>query len=627
MADEGFKRKLSAILSADVVGYSRLMREDEEKTVRTLTTFRKALNQLIQLYRGRVVDSPGDNILAEFTSVVDAVNCAVEIQRELAELNAEFSENRRMQFRIGINLGDVIEEGKRIYGDGVNIAARLESLAEEAGICISGTVYDAVESKIGLEFEFLGEQEVKNIDKPIRAYRILSFPGAAAHRVVRAKRAVGRAWRKVFVAMIAVFIAGAAAIWHFYFRYPSMETASSEKTAFPLANEFSIAVLPFTNMSGDPEQEFLSDGITEEIISGLSKVPNLFVIARNSVFTYKGKSINIEQVGKELGVRYVLEGSFRKAQDRVRITAQLIDTSTGGHVWSERYDRNLTDIFALQDDITQKIMAALQIKLTGGEEARLFAKGTDNLDAYIKFLRGRRLILNYNKEDNALGRQLMEEVIATDPNYASAYFALSGTYFIDILVGTSKSPQESMMMAIKHCKQAIALDETMSSAQAWLGFLYSRIGKYDEGIALCKRGVELGPTDEGAYRYLAMALRVAGRWEEAITASEKAIRLNPFPESGTLSGLGMAYGFTGQFEKAIMACQKATKKNPQDLISHVSLAAVYGMADMIAEAKAASADVLRIEPNFSAEKFVKRLKWKREEDKDNFLKALQKTGL
>jgi len=337
MTAQGLKRKLSGILSADVEGYSRLMRDDEESTIRTLTTYRAAIIKLIQQYRGRVVDTPGDNILADFTSVVDAVNCAVEVQRELAERNAELPENRRMEFRIGVNLGDVVEEGERIYGDGVNIAARVEGLAEGGGICISGTVYDAVETKIGLEYEYLGEQEVKNIPKPVRVYRVLSFPGAAAHRVIKAKKAVGKTWRNVVVAIVAVLVVGAAvAVWHFYFRPPAMEPASIEKMVFPLPDKPSIAVLPFVNMSGDPEQEYFSDSLTEEIITGLSKVPHLFVIARNSTFTYKGKPVKIHQVAEELGVRYVLEGSFRKAEARLRVTAQLIDATTGHHLWAER---------------------------------------------------------------------------------------------------------------------------------------------------------------------------------------------------------------------------------------------------------------------------------------------------
>ncbi|MBW1789709.1 MAG: adenylate/guanylate cyclase domain-containing protein, partial [Deltaproteobacteria bacterium] len=282
MNTNNLTRRLSAILSADVEGYSRLMREDEEATVRTITSYRTAMTHLIEQYRGRVVDSPGDNILAEFTSIVDGVNCAVEIQRELAERNAELPENRRMQFRIGLNLGDVLEEGERIYGDGVNIAARMETLAEAGGICIS--------SKIGLEYEFLGEHDVKNINKPIRAYLVLSYPGAAAHRVVKAKKAVGKTWRNTIIAIVAVLVVGAAAaVWHFYFRPPPIEPASLEKMALPLPDKPSIAVLPFVNMSDDPKQEYFVDGMTDDLITDLSKLSGILVIARNSTFTYKGK--------------------------------------------------------------------------------------------------------------------------------------------------------------------------------------------------------------------------------------------------------------------------------------------------------------------------------------------------
>ena len=299
MATEGFKRRLTAILSADVEGYSRLMREDEEATVRTITTYRTAMTHLIEQYRGRVVDSPGDNILAEFTSVVDAVNCGVEIQRELAERNTELPENRRMQFRIGINLGDVLEEGKRIYGDGVNIAARMESLAEAGEICISGTVHDAIENKIGLEYEDLGEHQVKNIDKPVRAYRVLSYPGAAAHRVVKAKKAVGKTWRNAIAAIVAVLVVGAAvAVWHFYLQAPQTEPVPKKDMAINLPEKSSIAVLPFVNMSDDPKQDYFGDGMAEDLITDLSKISGLFVISRTSTFAYKGKSMETKQIAE-----------------------------------------------------------------------------------------------------------------------------------------------------------------------------------------------------------------------------------------------------------------------------------------------------------------------------------------
>ena len=337
-------------------------------TVRTITTYRTAIAHLIEQYRGRVVDSPGDNILAEFTSVVDAVNCGVEIQRELAERNEELPENRRMQFRIGINLGDVLEEGERIYGDGVNIAARMENLAEAGGICISGTVYNAIENKIGLEYEDLGEHKVKNIDKPIQAFKVLSYPGAAAHRVVKVKRAVAKTWRNATIAVIFLLIVGVAfIIWHAYFRPPPIEPVSIDKMAFPLPDKPSIAVLPFKNISGDPEQDFLADGITESIIGTISRVSGLFVIASNSVFTYKGKAVKTQTVSEELGVHNVLEGTVQRIGNHLRVNAQLIDALTGRHLWSQKYDREMKDLFSIQDDISKEVLTALRVKLLEGE--------------------------------------------------------------------------------------------------------------------------------------------------------------------------------------------------------------------------------------------------------------------
>jgi TolB-like protein/class 3 adenylate cyclase len=399
MTTDRVKRKLTAIISADVEGYSRLMGEDEAATVQTITAYRDTMSQLIQQYRGRVVDSPGDNILADFASVVDAVQCAVEAQQVLKVKNAELPEERRMQFRIGINLGDVIEEGDRIYGDGVNIAARIEGLAEGGGICISGSAYEQIENKLALGYEYIGEHTVKNISKPIRVYRI-PMESRAATEVHKKKRAVLRRWGAFVLAAVLIFGAGVVAVWNYYLRSspPPKGVASVENMAFSLPDKPSIAVLPFTNMSDDPKQEYFSDGITEDIITGLSKIPRLFVIARNSTFTYKGKPVKIQQVGRELGVRYVLEGSVQRSGHRIRITAQLIDASTEQHLWGERYDRDLKDIFALQDEITMKIMTALQVKLTEGEQARLFGKGTANLQAYEKVLQGREHIRRLNIE-------------------------------------------------------------------------------------------------------------------------------------------------------------------------------------------------------------------------------------
>jgi TolB-like protein/class 3 adenylate cyclase len=366
MATEDFKRKLTAILSADVKGYSRLMGEDDEATVRTITAYREVITEVVEKHRGRVVDSPGDNILAEFASVIDAVHSAVEIQQELKTKNAELPDERKMEFRIGVNLGDVIHEEERIYGDGVNVAARVESLAEAGGICVSGTVFDQIESKLPLGYEYLGEQSVKNISKPVRIYKALMDPEAVG-KVIGEQRAEPRRGQRVALVVVTVLllIVGGLLIWRTAF--PPVQVASVEKMAFPLPDKPSIAVLPFANLSGDPSQDYLSDGTTENIITALSKISNVFVIARNSAFTYKGKTVKVQQIAEDLGVRYVLEGSFQRAGERVRINAQLVDGLTGRHLWAERYDREIGDIFALQDDITNHVVTALEVKLTEGE--------------------------------------------------------------------------------------------------------------------------------------------------------------------------------------------------------------------------------------------------------------------
>ena len=370
------ERKLAAILSADVKGYSRLMGEDEEATIHTLTAYREVMTTLIQRHRGRVVDSPGDNLLAEFASAVDAVRCAVEVQHELRVRNTELPAQRKMEFRIGLNVGDVVVEGEKLYGDGVNIAARLEGLAEPGGICISRTVHDQVENKLVLSYEYLGEQTVKNIAKPVRVWRVREPEVAAPAESTSVLR---QAQHERLSDSVTPSSSGQA------LSQPQSDPYASMLT---LPDKPSIAVLPFANMSGDPEQEYFSDGITEDLITDLSKLSGLFVIARQSVFTYKGKPVKVQEVSRELGVRYVLEGSVQKAAERVRITAQLVDATTGHHLWAERYDRPFKDIFALQDEITRRIVGALEVKLTPGEHEQVWRRYTDNVEAYDYLLRG-----------------------------------------------------------------------------------------------------------------------------------------------------------------------------------------------------------------------------------------------
>jgi len=626
VAEEGFKRKLTAILSADAVDYSRLMGEDEEATVRTLKAYREVLGTLIHQHNGQVLDSPGDNLLAEFASVVDAVQCAVAVQKEIKSRNDELPENRRMRFRIGINLGDVIQEEGRIYGDGVNIAARLEGLAEPGGICISKTAFDHIESKLPYGYDFIGEQTVKNIAKPVGAYRVQLEPRVTVsgkpEKSARSKR------MPIFAgAVVVLVLAVAAGIWQFYLRRPAVEPASVEKMAHPLPEKPSIAVLPFDNLSGDPEQEYFSDGLSEEIITALSKITELFVIARNSSFSYKGKPVKIKQVAEELGVRYVLEGSVRKDEDRVRITAQLIDALDGHHLWAERYERHLKDIFALQDEITMKVINALQVQLTEGEHARLWAKGTDNLEAYLKSLRARELYLTQTKENNELARRIAEEAIALDPEYAPPYHVLSVTHYQDILFGTTKSPQQSMKQAFELIQKAIALDDSYALAHGWLGFLLAYSRKYDESIMEAQKGVALDPNGAHGYLYLCFAYTFAGMHEEAVQAIEKAIRLNPFPPNTYYRQACRVYIAVGRYEEAIVVGKKAVTLSPNDPLAHTFLAAAYSLAGRQGEARIEAEKILKSNPRFSLVRFGKLGPYKNQADKELVNNALREAGL
>jgi adenylate cyclase len=585
------ERKLAAILSADVKGYSRLMGEDEVATIRMLSAYREVMSTLIRQYRGRVVDSPGDNLLAEFASVVDAVQCAVETQRELKARNADLPAERKMEFRIGLNLGDVIVAGERIYGDGVNIAARLEGLAEAGGICISGIVYDQVETKLNflrLEYEYLGEQTVKNIAKPVPVYRVQVEPGQSSSTTK------GR------------------------------EEISSSLLALP--DKPSIAVLPFANMSGDPEQEYFSDGITEDLITDLSKLSGLFVISRNSVFLYKGKAVKSAQVGKELGVRYMLEGSVRKAGTRVWITAQLIDTTTGYHLWAERYDRELQDIFALQDEVTQKIVAALEVKLTEGEQGRLGRAPTDNLEAYDYFLRGLEYHARRTQEANAQARQMFERAIALDPQFAAAYAFLGRTYLMEVVYQWNQDPQTQEKIFVLG-QQAVALDDSQPTAHETLGLAYLGKKQHTQAIAEAEKAVALDPNYADAYVTLAEILSFAGRPQEAISLVEQAMRLNPRYPFSYLWALGHAYRLVGRLEEAIIALKRVVMRNPDQITAHVLLAVIYSELGREEEARTEVAEILRISPQYSLQVVRQRIPYKDPVSLERQVAALRKAGL
>ena len=631
MPEQGYKRKLTAILSADVEGYSRLMDDDEEATVRTLTFYRTAISDLVQQFSGRVVDSPGDNILADFTSVVDAVKCAVEIQRELAERNAELPDNRKMQFRIGVNLGDVIDEDGRIYGDGVNIAARVETLAEAGGICISGRTHDQVENKLGLEYEDLGKHEVKNISRPIQVYRVLSYPGAAAHRVVQAKKTLGRKWRKIGIsATVIVLVAVALGVWQFYTRRPAVEPASVAKMALPLPEQPSIAVLPFDNMSGDPDQDYIADGFTENIITGLSQIPAMFVIARNSVFTYKGKPVEVKKVSEELGVKYVLEGSIQKAGDRLRVNVQLIDALKGHHLWAERYDRELKDLFKLQDELTVKIAGSLGEKLTQGEIVGNSYK-TNSFEAWGQAIKGFPLLDRGTKDDLLKARKHFDQAVNLDSEYAYAWSLLAWTYTIEARFGWGDSRGESIKRAFDLAQKAETLGMNQAGIHALMSVIYSLQGKYDKAIAEGKKSVALNPNNSRAHIFLAISFHNGGKPEEAIIHAKKAMRLEPFYPAWFLAPLGGSYEMLGRYQEAIaiwnIFLERALRGEwpPIGLYEHLTVC--YAALGRMEEAQAHAAEILKIKPDYTVGFYRRNKNYKDKEYLENSIALLRKAGL
>jgi adenylate cyclase len=587
--EERAKRKLSAILSADVKGYSRLMGEDEEATVRTLKAYRELIAELTEKHRGRIVDSPGDNVLAEFSSVVDGVRCAVEIQEELKVRNAELPEERRMEFRIGVNLGDVIEDEERLYGDGVNIAARVEGLAEGGGICISGSAYEQVRNKLTLGYEYLGEHTVKNIAQPVKMYRVLMEPEAAG-KVIGEERPSLKQWRWAVISAVVVLIivVGALAIWHFYFR-PSVERASVERMAFPLPDKPSIAVMPFDNMSGDPEQEYFSDGMSEDLITDLSKLSGLFVIARHSSFAYKGKAVKISQIAEELGVRYVLEGSVRKAGDQVRINAQLIDATTGHHLWAERYDGRMGNIFALQDKVTQKIVGALAVKLTPGEQQHIGAKGTDNVAAYDAFLRGWDHYLRLTPDDIGKAASYFKKAIEQDPNYGRAYAALALVYWHgtrgNLYKGLGISWFEARARACQYLHMAMKNPTSIAHNVQSQMYLFKRM--HEKAISEAKRALALDPNNPRHYTAMADALNMAGRPKEGMDYAKRGMRLDPRNPDHYLVHIGLAHFCLGEMEEAANFFEDAIRHNPEYEVRYLLLAASYAHLGRDQEARVA----------------------------------------
>lgn len=579
MVREGFKRKLTAIFSADVEGYSRLMGNDEASTIHTLTVYKKAMTFLIKRHRGRVVDAPGDNLLAEFASMVDAVQCAVEIQRELAEKNQEFPEEKRMHFRIGVNLGDVVEEQDRIYGDGVNIAARLEGLAKGGGICISRNAYDQVKSKLDLEFEYLGEKKLKNIAEPVRAYRVQMETSTAG---------------------------------------PKM----SAKLELP--DKPSIAVLPFNNMSADPEQNYFADGISEDITTELSRFHSIFVISRNTSFTYRGDAINIQHVGQKLGAEYIVEGSVRKAGNRIRVTAQLIAAATDHHVWAERYDRNLEDIFSIQDEITEIIVSTLAGRIEAAGIERAKRKNTENMVAYDYLLKG----LDFHKsdrntkEDAAKAVEMFTKAVELDPGFARAHAWLACASFA--LWYPKYSPEQ-----VAECKarvqKALSLDENESEAHRILGAIYlHRDRQFERAEHHITKAITLNPNDANTAAKATELFCFTGRSQEAVASIKRAMSLNPLYPDWYWQELGLALYVGGQYTEAIDAFNRIANLVEFD---YAYLAACRVALGEVEKAKSHVANLLRMMPRASIRYYEKTQPYKNDADLKRFLNALREAGL
>ncbi len=587
MVEERVQRRLAAILAADVVGYSRLMEVDEEATLRTLKNYREIIDSLIDRHEGRVFSTAGDSVVAEFRSAVEAVRAAIAIQEELKARNAQLSDEGKMAFRIGVNLGDIMVEGDNLYGDGVNVAARIEGLCAPGEVYVSGSVHGQVEGKLSLGFEDKGEQSVKNISKPVRVYRV---------------------------------------------RTSATENIAQDTTGdpLPLPDKPSIAVLPFENMSDDPKQEYFSDGITEDLITDLAKISGLFVVARNAVFLYKGKAVKPVEVSRELGVRYVLEGSVRKAGDRVRISAQLIDPTTGYHLWAERYDRDLTDIFALQDEITEKIVGALEVRLTAGEQVQVARRYTDNLEAYDYFLRGRAYQLRTTKVANAQARKMLERAIELDPSFAGAYALLSHTHYRGWRHGWSEDPHP-LDRALEAAEKAVALDDSLPLAHTYLAWIYVWKKQHEQAIAEAERAVSLDSNFAEGYAVLGNILNFAGRPKEAVASIKQAMRLDPHYPPNHLVYLARGYDLLGKHEDAITALRECITRDPDRYAAHKSLAVIYGLLGRKEEAQAEVAELFRLRPHGGFDASLtdvrEKMPFKDQEVLERHVEGMRKAGL
>lgn len=631
---ENIKRKLTAVMHADVKGYSRLMSEDEESTVKTLAEYRQELHRLTGEHHGRVVDTAGDGFLLEFASVVDAINCAVELQTIFKGKNLELPQDRRLEFRIGVNIGDVIEHEGSLFGSGVNITARLEGLADPGGICVSGEAYDQLKGKVDLVFVSMGSHSVKNIPEPVRVYKVCT-EGAPCSPVADSsgKKVSSRHW--VILALALVVTVGSVLVVMWFSGSPTKPEPvrpSAKQVSQPAPAEppdASIAVMPFDNLSGDPEQEYLGDGITEEIITSLAKIPDLFVIARNSTFIYKGKPVNISEVGKALGVRYVLEGSVKKSNDRIRVAAQLIDARSGGHVWAERFDTDFSNVFELEDEITKKIMSALKVKLAlqSSESTEIDRKLEKDPAVFDRLMRASYMMDSHGKESNKRARKMFEQALELNPQSSRAMIGLARTYLADLQAGWNAARKEDLDTAERYIRNSLEFDPTSDTATLALSRVQLARKDLESALQTAQKALTLNPNNADAMAFVGRIQTFLGNPIDAIRNIEKAIRLNPMGPSWYYDALGLALIGASKPNEALAGFNKAREIDQRDVFANIGLIVTLNLTGQDNEAKSALADFMTSHPNFSPDELRKRLPYKNPQDLERIIKALEESGL
>ncbi|MEE8296480.1 MAG: adenylate/guanylate cyclase domain-containing protein [Hyphomicrobium sp.] len=659
------ERRLAAILAADVVGYSRLMGAEEEDTLVRLKAHRdEVADPAIAKHKGRIVKLMGDGMLAEFASVVDAVRCAVDIQEAMSERRTDVPENRRIQLRIGINLGDIIVDGDDIYGDGVNVAARLEGLAEPGGVCISGDAYRQVKGKITAKFEDMGERELKNLAEPVRAYRIvlnstpasdaatapetLSLPIGVAELDLRdfeiARAHIGGAGDTEIAQRLKIHPDTVRTQLRSVYEKLSVSSKSemfralesdgafdpdavggSDSIKFPARP--SIAVLPFVNMSGDPEQEFFTDGLTEDIITRLSYLRGLLVIARTSSFAFKGRAVRVQDAASDLGAGYVLEGSVRRSGDRVRITAQLIDGTTGAHVWAQKYDRNLTDVFEIQDEITHAIVVAMQVELTDGEVVQIDPGWTINVDAWEKFHQGILAFLTYTEESNLRARRFFEEALSFDPEYLDSRVYLAWTFWQDSRSGFSVDRSSPLSTCRKLVDELKAMGAGTANAKHLESTTLLIERRHDEALAVSAEAVPLGPCKIFGYTPAALVNIYSGNLQSALDLLRTTIRLSPYTPSDAVYTIAYALSLLGDHRNAVQTAEDYMRRVPSDLFAYTLLAMTYAFAGNTGKSRAIIKTFRELYPSFTLKEFVAHEPYRDRQELDRVANALREAGL